>query len=1141
MVESSLNILAEVFCEERPLILFAGQRFDVAGLNSDSILDALLDRLGCEDRQSGWNAALKNGMSKDDMKWLSDRFDRRVPTEAAIRGFNVAWSAVFTSSIDPRFARRFETRGRQPEQVLSRGTYARVSRSRSRPPIYYLLGKSDDVADAEAPKNRRELRRRLSRHSNDFLYRIPETATVRGLVVIAGYDPTIDLLPIDDLLTPLSDQTALKIIWFGYSETFQSDVVDEMVSRGSLIVTDRTLASAIGQLEFDGRINVTKSSAPDEPGIVSLPKEGALAITPALRLRVEASAAIMDDGWTENPEELSDDFARYEAFHRFHGGFGGFRALVEGILHDFAVERSFENRLWEQVERTLQNLRKSDHVIILHGQSGTGKSIAAARLAVKIRRERRLPVLVATNRIPTYIDIEAFCSEAERAGASATVLICDASQDPQRYQDIASELQSRGRQLLIVGTSYQQPRRYVEKSKQFINAPETISHEELSALEKLVSRFDCQPSLFRNNSSVDRHIFAMLYRKLPAGRERLTVGVAEEARATQRVLRERSRHVPRPTGFHTLAKQLVNAGLLNSSSSLFEDKDNDKNTASDQDSVERLIDYIMVAGRLDCPVPLNLVFRIIAPDDDIGLDQIIHLFADLDLFRWSEVGVEGSDLIISPRIQLEADLLCRQRLPNPEDEITCLTELIGNVRLGIDQKAERFFLLDLLQKLDREGPRGNMYKDGYLKFANELQKLREKHGFVDAALMLRESVFRRQAVLSSSPGTGIENQSEERNLHILDAARATVEKALELINSGEIFANKRTRQLLTSEHSAIYGFLAIQQMKAGDSEGFWSDYLAARVASTKAAALSEEDYHPVDIALWTARDVLRQGTGLSEEQRAEILADLHATLDLAEGLEFGGSQQIRYLERRKSVADVMDNSPLGDEALARLENVAPAVATFLIARQKAEIVDTEEPPFNEGTRQVAMETADYISKRANSWTAEDVRCQRLLLRLRWAQATGQHLLREQRGRTPTDRNLTAELLSIVSALNEQAGTEARNQERFLEAVLSWLLKDTTRAIDIWKALSNDTQYEDRSRTVRRLLVTDESGSPCLFRGRVEGGKGTDKWRVRVEGIDKPIALQANEYEGEDITHGRELPQFRIAFNYIGPIADPSPH
>ena len=112
-----LEILADALKDKRPLVLFAGQSLDSA---YNAILGALLDHSGYEDHNSGWRTALDQGMSATDMTWLSERFDRSVPSDAASSIFDVAWSAVFTSSIDPQFARRFETRGRQPESVLSK-------------------------------------------------------------------------------------------------------------------------------------------------------------------------------------------------------------------------------------------------------------------------------------------------------------------------------------------------------------------------------------------------------------------------------------------------------------------------------------------------------------------------------------------------------------------------------------------------------------------------------------------------------------------------------------------------------------------------------------------------------------------------------------------------------------------------------------------------------------------------------------------------------------------------------------------------------------------------------------------------------------------------------------------------------------
>ena len=1148
-----IEILTRALQNKQPLVLVAGQSFDSA---NDAILDSLLARVGCTDRDSGWLAALNQELSASDMAWISERFERCVPSDAAAAIFDVSWSAVFTSSIDPRFARRFETRGRQPETVIAKDTYAKVPRSRSRPPIHYLFGKSDEtVAYARAPGNQSDLARRLSLHATELLNRIAETATVHGLVVIAGYRPSADWMPLDSLLAPLSGPIGPKVLWFGRPEKLDSIFADEMIKRGSLIATETSLASAISQLEIRGVLDIAGSVAPDDPGMVSLSKGAVLDITPALRLRVEASAAIVDDGWTEELEPLGDS-ERYDAFRRFHSTLGNFRLLVEGVSRGFAVEREFEQTLWQTVNDELKKFGQadSDDVIILHGQSGTGKSIALARLTRKIRRELGLPVVVATNRIPNPADIEAFCLETELLGANATVLICDASQPPQRYEDLASALRSRGRWLLIVGTCYRMKAQSGGESNRLVEAPADVSQGELSAFKKLLNTFD-YPATDYYERKTDS-IFDMLYRRLPASRERLAAGVSTEARATEGVVRERAKYLPRPsTGLSPLAEQLIELGLADSTLSLFEE--NEKLAALGSDEAGRLVDYVMVAGRLDCAVPVNVIFRLLGQADGLHLDQITYLLTDLDLFRWKE-DEEGTDFLISPRIQLEAELLCRRRL-TPEQEIDRLLDLIGSVRFGLDQRAERSFLLNLLFMIDRNGPRKEAYCSGYLRFADALKKLREQNRISDPDLVLRECVFRRREVFQSQHRSDAGRTAEER-LTILDNARDTIEKTLRQIDDGKISVSRKTKQSLITERSAIYGYLAIERTQYSGGEDFWSDYLAARTASEKAIGLGRNAY-PIDIALWMAGKVLElKRDRLSDAQRAEVLADLHATIDVADEVfrvqgkkdgipndfqeyadpdEGGGTseQKTRYLERRSRVADIMGDAKLSDETLIELESVAPAAATFLMAKRWTEPVDMSEPPFDDKTRKIATRTADYISNRVKKGIVLDDRCQRLLLRLRWAQATGERLMFNQRGRTPVDKDLIFELRKIVSVLNEQAGADARNRERFLEAVLCWLLKDTNAAIEIWRSLSRDTDYEDRARVGRWLVETAENGSPRQFRGRVEARR-ENNWQVRVEGIERPISLLAYDFPNDDLAPGRELREFGIAFNYIGPIADP---
>lgn len=1152
-----VEVFASVLEDKRPLVLFAGQSLDTA---SDAILGMLLARLGCAERGAGWRAAIEQGMSASDMEWLSERFDRSVPSDPASHVFDVAWSAVFTSSIDPRFARRFETRGRQPEPVLSKDTYPRVPRSRSRPPIHHLFGKADEtVEEARAPGSQGSLTRRLSLHATALVNRIAETATAGGLVVMAGYDPIGDWLPMDSLLAPLSDQAGPKVLWFGRKDEPDSDLADEMLRSGSLVVTPETLTSAIAQLELRGVLDVAGSAAPDEPGMVSLAKGEVLDVTPALRLRVEASASIVDDAWTEEPEPLAGSELD-DAFRRFHGALGNFRSLVEGVARGFAVEREFERTLWNTVKKKLAQLRQpdSDEVVVLHGQSGAGKSIALARLTRKVRRELHLPVLSATNRIPHHQDVEAFCQESERL-ETTTVLVCDSGQPPKRYEELASALRSRGRRLLIIGTCYRIPDR--SRSNRLVEAPTHVSEAERAEFTKLSNKLDLPLYVADTDTN---SIFAMLYRRLPVSRHQLAAGVSSEARAAEGMVRERAKQAPRPAAnLSPIAQQLIELGIASETAPLFED--DEKLAALGWDEAGRLIDYVMAAGRLDSDVPVNLLFRVLGHASRLHPEQFSHLLADLDLFRWRQ-DEEGSDFLIAPRIQLEAELICRRRL-TPEQEIERLIELIRGVRLGVDRSMESSFLLDLLFKLDRNGPRQEAYRSGYLRFADALKELREHNGIFDADIVLRECVLRRRAIFQSQGGPD-SGGTEDEHLAILDEARDTIETTLRAIDDRNLRVSRKTKQSLVVERSAIYGYLAVQHVQSGAGGDFWSDYLAARVASEKAIGLGR-DVYPIDIALWTASDVFTRKKGeLSNEQRAEVLADLYATIDYADcvfrvkdvfrvnarraktldGLQEDSDpdegliapDQTKYLERRSRVAYALGDSNMNDETLAALEDAAPEAATFLIARRRAEPVDRSEPPFDAETRSIAAKAADYLSGRNDAGIPLDDRCLRLWLRLRWAQTTGERLMFDHRGRTPVDPGQLTELLKVVSDLNEQAGADARNRERFLEAVLCWLLDDTKRAFELWRSLSHDTDYEDRSRVRRWLVQTDASGFPRRFRGRVEL-TGEDNWRVRAEGIGRPILLRRQDFPNDELAHGRELREFGIAFNYTGPIAHPVSH
>ena len=1123
--------VAEALADGFPVVLVIGQSLDSSSLSASGVLAQVQERFGI-DASQGWNGFLSHTWSSSDVSWLAERFERSVPSDSVVEVGGFPWSAVFTSSPDQRQTRLFSSRGRQPEEVLSSSSYPRVPRSRSRPPIHYLYGKADQsVADWSMPRSRIEYLRRTQAHVSDLLNRVSETATPRGVVVVSGVNEEKDWLNLDSLLVSMLTDAGPLVIHVGGA--LVSPVATELRSLGRLVEVDGTLADFVRRVSaICGEENLSVSS-PGDPGTITSAVT-AISITPAMRLRVEASASIVDDEWTRAPDHLDSDSLE-DSFRRFHGGLGGYRYLVEGVARGFAISRDFEEQLNKSISQNLDRLSQVDGTIILYGQSGTGKTVALARQVIEVRKSRQLPVLVATNRLPTFADVEGFCDEVERSGIEATVLICDANLPAYRYRDLSAGLRSRGRRVVLIGTSYESEEYDPADLLRYVRAPADLSRRECEDISALLDRHG---SVWRGGAAPaadGENFLAMLYRSISAGRDKITSGLSGEARHWERELRDRARRAPRPRAISSLAQQLVQLGLAQPEDAVF--VSNVEQEESGGDAAARLLDYVMVAGRLNCPVPLNLVMRAINSESaSLDLEQVAFLFRDLDIFRWKTSGDEGADLLLAPRVQIEAELICSRRLGDVEREIELIVDLIGAAKLGgVDSSAERNFILDLLQKLDREGPRGHAYRSGYLRFADALRDLRLRKAVFDASLMLRESVFRRQAVWSQD-GFGRLEEAFADPLPVLEDARATIEEALALIDSGKASASKRTKLNLLSERASIYGYLAVQRAKAEDLDGAWSDYLAARVASSKAIAQSD-GYHPIDIALWTSSDMLKSEK-LSIERRGEIVAEMYATLDMVDADSLGEGQRVRFQIRRNQVAALARDEVLEEESMSALELLSPATAAFLVARRLVSGFLDGDEILSEKDRRDAEAAADSLRKAIDEKGFEDVKCQRLLLQCLWIARTGQRLLRGDRAPTPGSDGAIRELLSVVRHLNDISGSAVRNQERFLDAVLSWASGDFSSAADVWRRLSHDSDYEDRSRIRRRLILSDAEGNPRVFTGRIESGSSEGTWRLRLVGVNATIPMSHHEFASQDLAIGREVRGVGVAFNYVGPIADP---
>ncbi len=1127
---SAIDTLFEAFGADRPAVLFLGQDFARAG-ESDVVLDALLTRLEVSSRSTParWREVFAGrAITNLDYQWLTERFDRRVPTEGLEHVFELPWSGVFTTSLDHRVAGLLETRGRLPETILAADHFSRAPRSKARPAVHYLFGRAADEP-ANAPKSTLELKRKLATNTIPLLNRIKESATPLGLVVVDGFVQASDWLELDDLLAAISEQPAPRILWFG-AEPSDSEFVKQMIEDGSLICEPQRLAGALA---------ISARQAPSEIPVfstgertISLPDDKFFQLHPSLRLRVEAAAAVVDDSWTD--EDETDSTQLHELFQRFHGDFGGPRATVQGVLRGFAIQRDFEARLYQATDSLLKRSRDLDSFVILHGQSGTGKTISLARLAVRLRTQLKIPVLFSWGRVPLAAELDDFCEAAEEAGAPGTVVICDGSHPPARYIDLTTGLKSKGRRVVVVGSCYRIEEETRAADNRYVYAPEKLSAQEIAALNELLIRFGHQQIAKDGLASTGDYFLALLYRYLTASRARLASGVSTEARAAEGTIRIRAKNVPpRKVQNTLLAEKLIAAGIQLLAGPMFEDE----GAGEESDAAARLIDYVMAAGRLDCAVPVNLLLRSLRKgDDNFDISQVAFLFQELDLFRWRPGDPEGNTYLVQPRLQLEAELICRKRLADRDRELQCLLALLSCVRASsVDEESEIQFALDLVHKLHRDGPRKNAYRTGYLSIARTLTQLRVEHHVLDARLMLQESAFRREALFAADKPDEEETLSDAERDVILNEAREVVEFALVQLTSRKLRGGRRLRQNFAVERASIYGFLAVglARRKAKEQE-IWSHYQAARTAVQQAISGSDA-YHPIDVGLWTPADILKEES-LSPVRAAELRADILSTLDQASTGYLSAESLISFHTRKMKVASLFDDASLRSAAFSELEAVNPPVAYFLHARNVAADVfsDPDKDP-SELDRRKSAEAADFLEQRFGA-IENDVRCLQLLLHLKWICLTGRRLFSRDRSRIPPNRADQRQVHNIVSTLNSVAGEGARNSYRLLEAALEWLVGDVAKSREQFRSLGHDSDFEDPARVLRRLLLESDDGQG--FVGKVRRQRSEGHWEVQVTGFQGDIDLLSRDFRAEDPRAGRDLRGFNIAFNYLGPIADP---
>jgi len=1023
------------------------------------------------------------------------------------------WNGVFTSRIDSSLPDVFSTDWRRVVPT-AQPQLGRHPRSTSELQLRYLfggLGLPEDERPALDVVQEVETRGRAI----EVLNTLADTlVTPRGLVVIEGYQTGDWLMP-KELFAFVSRLQPSQAHMFSTPDALRQDqFVRAAVDRGTLVLHEDSFATVLAELETAGRL---------QPGVIDrdskslrfIPvRDGFADIDVSTWNRIISAARPIDAELLE-PFTSASPALRYQRFRNFLGASEGsppWKAVASG----YNLRRDFETDLLRRVQSGLDELGTPEPIIVA-GQTATGKTVALCALALDVARSGQAAVLHRSRRgdQPTFADIDAFATWADENHSLPTLLVWDGMANVDEYYTLQRRLRSRGRRILIVGSSYL-PRK---PAKNFVSVDPVLSKGEIARARDWLREFEV-PMPTETSLATDSSFLAFLYRVLPDSERGLRRGLTREMRSAETSLEALSRVAvssdsPR---LGAVAQALAAAGFNIDELMPSEHPHGDliNLSFSARSAAEQLTSMVLAAGRRGLLMPLELPLRVLGRD---GSNRIVELVKDFDIFRWTD-GDNGSQYL-GTRTRLEADLLAAEDL-NIGTEVEVVAQLIENLHPASSNWGgeEVQFIVDLLEGMGPQSPYSSQYAQHYLDLASAFSRLRDTYGPAHPRLVLLEANLTREYVLWAQERNKID--SDER-LGLLRGSQRLLERTLE-----DASATPRTRMHLLVELASADGSQVFELARLGDGADF-RDISALMNGVTRAAlaarAIDPENVYPVDVVAWSTRRAVESGV-LPQEVRIDLLANAQASLDSIDPGTLSPHQRALYSQRSMDISRLLDDQAMETKhLLALMDNSDPAAYYFLARMTSAK-------------GQEGMQVAVQTLLRAPVDVRADWRCSRLLLDLFWRSKTGNRFLRGERQTLAFSETDWRECIDITDAI-PSTGDFDRYRLDFLRGLSLFHLGSYRASEEVFRVLDGESR-DLSSRIVSAYLASDITGQPRIFTGRVkwsspDGRRGTawvDQLGIEVPFI--PLRFSVSDFRRKDDV----LPTFHIAFNMRGALADP---
>lgn len=1126
-----------------PSVLFLGQNHLRIETGCDMFLELILrkylDNVNEYTKANYSNFLEINSQEYDDesvLAWVQQNCLVPVPSEL-ITVAKYPWSDLYTSAIDHLWEEVFKTEWREINKIFEESYKLTEIRNRNNLCCTYLFGCVNQAGKNEKPpQSKAELLKR-KQVAISLLRRISEMLTPIGVFVIEGYAGDDDWIKIEDIFPIIDDQIGnYQTHIFSVEDNLaQNELIQLLVQNEKVVLYKESLATVLQLGEKAGLIDYSSRLDSSNLGKKIFINGSLRTIENTLWNTVSRSAIIIDE--KKIKPNLNKEQDIYETFRNFLLN-SSVRPCWDAYEKGVVFTRDFEGELTNLVDNTLRRSAILSKPIILHGQTGTGKTIALGKLAIDLANHKtnnkfnNYAVLFIERKPdkPNFSDIEAYCNWTENCGAKATIIIWDGMLDIESYERLNSYLVNKGKNALVIGSSYTQPKRILNS----ILAPSQLTSNEVERFTKYLENIE--PALLKYVSQIrftNDSFLSTLYRILPETRSVLRVGLQKETNyATQSLLNAYDswdEEFDSPIGY------ALNAAFQKAKedvSKIFELTKDNRVESKTYEELDNLIGLITVPGRFGLIVPMELIGRVVKRNI---YGKYLEVLKNIDLFRVIED--ESGRIWVGARNSLEARLIVQAKFGGVRSEVDFIAQLLKDFKISdwVESGSEMEFIIELLRAIGPNGNEAEYFTPYFGEIANILTEYRVKRGVRQPRIMFQEAIFLRETAKNRNGNTLTPEELIQKET-TLEIVETILRESLKIVERENRSSGLRA-QILVQLAAALGGKIKLAQTQVSNSMELLPLYKDIRNYIYSSRLADPQNLHAIDTFSWIAISLAEANT-LSEEVLAEIGADVFNLYEMVDEDDISLNEQVDFNSRKMQVAALFNRKEIYDNSFDHLASIGSCAGYYIKAINISGLYSKNKSgSFTESDLDSIFQGFQFLNQYRQE-IKNDGRCMYLLLKLWWLFKAKAKMFEGERMTLPFGEEDWKYCLNMIIEIMNADSSYYGPRVKYFHGIALFHLNRIDESLQVFKDLetSSDGVYI-KNRIIRSYLVGDENGLPKKFSGSVSNiSQDKQKGTIYVESLRRKIKFFPKEFG--DLRVRQTIKEFHIGFNFINPVADP---